>query len=60
MGLARLWAASASVPAGAGGPVQADRTSIFFGVKLMFVGGHEFRSSSKNKVQCYEKFSVKF
>ena len=50
----------ASLRAGAGGPVQADRTSIFLGVKLMFVGVMNFRSSSKNKVRCCEIFFVKF
>ena len=34
--------ASASLPAWAGGPVQAYRTSIFFGVKLMFVSVMNF------------------
>ena len=42
MGLARLGRAGvparASLRAGAGVPVQADHTSIFFDVKLMFVG----------------------
>ena len=40
-GAKRGWAgvpASASLRAGAGGPVQADLTSMFFGVKLMFIG----------------------
>ena len=34
--------ASARLRAGAGGPVQADRTSIYFGIKLMFVGVMNF------------------
>ena len=43
--------ASASLQAGAGGTVQADRTSIFLGVKLMFVGVTNFGQITKNKVR---------
>ena len=39
--------ASASLPAWAGGPVQAYRTSIFFGVKLMFVSVMNFGQIKK-------------
>ena len=39
--------ASASLQAGAGGTVQADRTSIFLGVKLMFVGVTNFGQIKK-------------
>ena len=36
-GASKAGQVSQLVQAGAGGPVQADRISIFFGVKLMFV-----------------------
>ena len=59
--------ASVSLQAGAGGLVQADRTSIFFGGKVNVCHCHvnvcqchEYRSSSKDKVHCCENFSVKF
>ena len=38
---------SASLRAGAGGPVQTDRTSIFFGVKLMLFGAMNFGQIKK-------------
>ena len=39
--------ASWSLQARAGGPVQADRTSIFLGVKLLFVGVMNFGQIKK-------------
>ena len=44
----------------AGGPVQADRTSIFFWRQVNVRWCREFRSNSKNKVHRCEKFSVIF
>ena len=44
----------------AGGPVQANRTSIFFGGKVNVCRCHEFRSKSKNNVRRSEHFSVIF
>ena len=61
--LKRGWAgvsASASLRYGAGGPVQADYTSIFLGGKVNVCRCHEFWSNSKNKVRCCVNFSVKF
>ena len=49
MGLVRLnnVPANASQQAGAVGPVRANRTSIFLGVKLMFVGVMNFGQIKK-------------
>ena len=44
----------------AGGPVQVDCTSIFFGGKVNVGRWHEFRSNSKSKVRRCENFSVIF
>ena len=52
--------ASASLRAGAGGPVQADRTSIFFWGKVNVCGCGEFWSCSIVKLRRSEKFSVMF
>ena len=43
-----------------GGPVQADRTSIFFWSQVNVHQCHEFRSYSKNKVRQCENFLVMF
>ena len=69
-GAKRGWAgvpASASLQAKAGGPVQADHSSLFFGDKVNVCRCHvnvcwyhEFRSSSKNKVRHCENLLVKF
>ena len=51
--------ASASLRAGAGRPIQADRISFFL-VKVNVLQCPEFRSSSKNKVRQCEKMLVMF
>ena len=48
--------ASASLRAGAGGPVQADRTSIFFWRQVNVRCRREIWSSSKSKVRRCENF----
>ena len=48
--------ASVSLQAGAGGPVQANRTSIFFWRQVNVRWCREFQSSSKNNV-CHVKNS---
>ena len=55
MGLASV-PASASLLAGAGGPVQADRTSILFCRQGNVHRCREFRSNSKIKVRRCESF----
>ena len=46
---------SASLRAWAGGPVQAARTSIFFGVNLMFVGVMNFGQIKKITIPFYSE-----
>ena len=52
--------ASASLQAGPGGPVQANRISIFLEGKVNVCWCHEFWSSSKNKIRHCEHFLDKF
>ena len=49
-----------SFQAGAGGPVQADRTSIYFWRQVNVRRCREIWSSSKSKVRWCENFSVIF
>ena len=62
-GAKRGWAgvpASASLRAGARGPVQADRTSIFFWRQVNVRRCREIRQNSKNNVGHCDHFSVIF
>ena len=54
---------SASQRAGPGGPVQADGTSIFFGIKLMIVGVVKFSQVQKIRfigVKIFRSYSNQF